>query len=286
MAEAGHWDRLLRFILNGCRGLDPIRFGQPGSYCEFPMNKFVECLKSDQPQYGLWSALCSANAAELCAGAGFDWMLFDAEHSPVELAEIISLLRAANGSASALAVRVPWNDMVMIKRVLDLGAQTLFVPFVQNADEAQAAVSACRYPPNGVRGVAGSTRATRYGRDGGYHANANANTCLIVQVETVEAVGRLEEIASVDGVNGVFIGPGDLSASMGHLGKPDHPEVQKILRDCADRLNALGVPGGIMAGDVEKSRRYAEMGYRFIAAGVDTALLTTATDALIAELRS
>lgn len=249
------------------------------------MSGFKSRLQLDQTLFGLWSTLSSPNVAELIAGAGFDWLLFDAEHAPIEIADLVSLLRAAQGSRSSLAVRIPWNDPVSIKRALDLGVQILFVPFVQNAAEARAAVQACRYPPNGRRGVAGATRASGYGRDQNYIEQANDGVCLIVQVETLDAIDRLEEISAVEGVSGVFIGPSDLSASMGYPGRADHPDVQAILQHSAEQLNRLGMPAGILAPDDATARRYAEWGYRFVAAGVDASLLVRATDDLLKGLR-
>lgn len=241
-------------------------------------------LEAGDTLFGLWSTLSSPNVAELLGGAGFDWILFDAEHAPIELSELVHLLRAARGSSAHLAVRVPWNDPVLIKRVLDLGVQTLFVHFVQNAEEAAAAVAACRYPPAGRRGVAGATRASDYGRDKSYLKQADMGLSIIVQIETLEALDNLERIAAVDGVDGVFVGPSDLSASMGHLGAPAHPEVQAKLKACAECLIALGKPAGILATDAKTARKYANWGYRFIAAGVDATLLVRATDQLFEEL--
>ncbi|MEH6633637.1 MAG: HpcH/HpaI aldolase/citrate lyase family protein [Halopseudomonas aestusnigri] len=248
------------------------------------MTNFKSRLQLDQTLYGLWSTLSSPNVAELIGGAGFDWLLFDSEHAPIELADLVSLLRAADRSPSALAVRISWNDEVLIKRVLDLGVQNLFIPFVENADEAQKAVQATRYPPNGKRGLAGATRASSYGRNRNYIEQASENICLIGQIETPEAVENIAEIAAVDGLDGVFIGPSDLSASMGYPGRADHPEVQGMIRNCAEQLNQLGKPAGILAPDELVARRYAKWGYRFIAAGVDASLLVRATDNLLKEL--
>ena len=250
------------------------------------MRDFKSRLQEPRTLFGLWSTLSSPNVAELLGGADFDWILFDAEHSPIELSELVHLLRAAQGSSSSLAVRIPWNDPVLIKRVLDLGVETLLIPFVQNAAEAQAAVSACRYPPRGRRGVAGATRASGYGRNKSYLHEADAALTLIVQVETPEAVGNMEDIAAVDGVDAIFVGPSDLSASMGYLGQPEHQNVQDVLKSCADRLAAIGTPGGILATDVPSAKRYADWGYSFVAAGLDAVLLARAADSLLEDLRA
>lgn len=250
------------------------------------MSNFKARLETGNTLFGLWSTLSSSNVAEILGGAGFDWLLFDAEHSPIELSELVHLLRAAQGSSASLAVRVPWNDPVLIKRALDLGVETLLIPFVQNAEEAKAAVTACRYPPAGRRGVAGATRASAYGRNKSYARNAEKNLSIVVQVETQEALENLEAIASVGGIDGVFLGPSDLSASMGFLGEPAHPDVQRKLHWCVDCLLELGKPAGILAADAEAAKRYATWGYRFIAAGVDAIMLVRAADQLLKDLRS
>ena len=246
-------------------------------------NPFKKALSEGRRQVGLWSTLSSPISAEVIAGAGFDWLLFDSEHSPVDVPRLGDILRAAQGASHA-AVRVPWNDPVMIKRALDIGAQTIFAPFVQSAAEAKAAVRACRYPPDGIRGVAGATRACGYGRTTEYLHRANDEICVIVQVETREALSQVEEIAAVPGVDGVFIGPSDLSASFGHLGAPTHPEMQKVLEDAAKALQGLGVPAGILAGTAEQANLFLDWGYNFVAAGVDTTLLVRALDGLRAAV--
>lgn len=249
-------------------------------------NKFKAAIGEGRVQLGIWSSLCSPAVAELLGQSAFDWVLFDAEHSPVEISGLLPLLQAAgNGPASAV-VRPPWNDTVLIKRVLDLGAQTILLPFVQNREEAQAAVASVRYPPHGRRGVAGTTRASGYGRVSGYHAGAADEICTLVQVETSEALENLEAIASVEGIDGVFVGPADLSASLGHLGQPRHPEVQAEIRRAAEVIRAAGKAPGILATSVEDSRRYLDWGYVFVACGVDVGLLVTAVDTLASEVRA
>jgi len=247
-------------------------------------NSFKTALKEGRSQIGLWSSLCSSVATEIAAHAGFDWILFDAEHSPVEIADLYPLLQAVGQGNSHAAVRIAWNDKVLIKRVLDIGAQTVMVPYVQNADEARAAAAAVEYPPKGVRGVAGGTRASRYGRDKSYLTTARDGICLIAQVETAEALAKLEEIAGVEGIDAVFIGPSDLAASMGHIGQAAHPEVQAALKDGVERLKAMGVPAGILATKTEDAQRYRDWGYAFVAAAVDTGLLSGAMDKLVADM--
>jgi 4-hydroxy-2-oxoheptanedioate aldolase len=249
-----------------------------------PQNRFKARLLAGETQWGLWSSLASPVAAEALSLVGFDWMLFDTEHSPVEVAGLQPILQAAaTGTASAVA-RPAWNDKVLIKKLLDIGVQTVLVPFIETPEEALAAVRATRYPPEGIRGVAGSTRASRYGMVPDYLAKANAEICVLVQIETAQALARLEEIAAVDGVDGVFIGPSDLSASMGHLGNPGHPDVQEAIRIAAGRITATGKVPGILATKAEDAMRYRDWGYRFVAAAVDVGLMMGAARALHARV--
>ncbi|GAB4362654.1 MAG: 4-hydroxy-2-oxoheptanedioate aldolase [Oricola sp.] len=249
-------------------------------------NGFKDAIAAGRVQIGLWSSMCSMVATEIAASAGFDWLLFDAEHSPVEIADLYPLLQAAAGGGTHAAIRIAWNDRVLIKRALDIGARTILVPFVQNADEARQAALAASYPPHGVRGVAGSTRASRYGRDKTYLHTARDGICLIVQVETAEALQNLETIAAVEGVDAVFIGPSDLAASMGHIGNPGHEDVQRALKDAVERLKRIGMPAGILAVTEADSKRYLDWGYVFVAAGVDTALFAKSVDALVSAMKS
>lgn len=250
---------------------------------KLPENRFKRALAEGKQQIGLWSSLANPHSAEIIAGSGYDWLLFDTEHTPIEVAGLVEILRAAH-AATHSAVRVMWNDPVMIKRVLDVGAQTLFVPFVETAAEAGMAVQACQYPPSGIRGVAGATRASGYGRVADYHASAGRELCVVVQIETKSAVDHLEEIAAVPGVDAVFIGPSDLSASFGFLGRSQAPQMQAILQSCAKRLQVVGARSGILAGSAEQALQYFDYGYDFVAAGVDTALLARATDALLCSV--
>ncbi|WP_158967201.1 HpcH/HpaI aldolase family protein [Chachezhania sediminis] len=250
-----------------------------------PKNAFKAKLLAGELQWGLWSTLCSPVAAEALSLTGYDWMLYDTEHSPVEIASLQPLLQAgAVGTASAVA-RPAWNDKVLIKKILDIGVQTVLVPFVETPEEAAAAVAATRYPPHGIRGVAGSTRASRYGMAPDYLKTANDQICVLVQIETGQAMSRLEEIASVEGVDGVFIGPSDLSASLGHLGAPGAEPVQQAIRTAAERITAAGKAPGILTTNAADALRYRDWGYKFIAAGVDTGLLTGAARGLLGQLQ-
>lgn len=249
-------------------------------------NAFKHAIAAGQLQIGLWSSLCSNIAAEIIADSGFDWILLDSEHSPNEIPGLLSQLQAvARGTATPI-VRPAWNDAVLAKRCLDIGAQTLLFPYVQNAEEARRAVAATRYPPQGIRGVAVATRAGRYGRVPGYLTKANDEICVLVQVETRVALSELEAIAKVEGVDGVFIGPSDLAASLGHLGNPQAPEVQKAIEEAVSRLKALGKPAGILTANEEEARRYIDWGFLFVAVGADVGLLARNADALAKKFKS
>jgi 4-hydroxy-2-oxoheptanedioate aldolase len=243
-------------------------------------NTFKQALQQRQRQIGLWSSLCSNLVAEIIAHSGFDWIVLDTEHSPNELPDLVGQLQAMGVGTAAPVVRAAWNDTVLIKRILDVGAQSILLPYVQTADEARRAVAAVRYPPRGVRGVAGASRASNFGRVRDYLKLADEQICLIVQVETRSALEQLEAIAAVDGVDGVFIGPSDLAASLGHLGEPQHPDTQQALRQAGEQLTRLGKAAGILAMAEADARRYMEWGYSFVAVGMDTVLLTRAADAL------
>jgi 4-hydroxy-2-oxoheptanedioate aldolase len=247
---------------------------------ELPKNAFKAAIAAGQLQIGIWSSLASHIGAEILSDSGFDWILLDTEHSPNEVADLVTQLQAVQRGTAAPIVRPAWNDLVLIKRVLDLGPQTILVPYVQTRDEAVAAVAAAHYPPKGVRGVAGGARASRYGRVTDYLKKADTEICVLVQVETRASLENLEEIASVAGVDGVFIGPSDLSASFGVIGQPGHPEVQAAIRDAAARIRKVGKAPGILTTSEEEARRYIEWGFLFVAVGVDTNLLVRGADAL------
>lgn len=253
---------------------------------ELQRNAFKHALAAGKLQIGLWSSLCSNVAAEIIADSGFDWILLDTEHSPNEIPGLLSQLQAIGRAGTATPiVRPAWNDAVLAKRALDIGAQTLLFPYVQNAEEARRAVASTRYPPNGIRGVATAARASRYGRTPGYLTQANSEMCVLVQVETRPALDQIEAIAKVDGVDGVFIGPSDLAASLGHLGNPQHADVQAAIKDAVTRLKALGKPAGILTGNEEEARRYMDWGYLFVAVGADVGLLARNADALAKKFK-
>ena len=252
---------------------------------DLPVNPFKHALAAGRPQIGLWATLSSHVTVELVAGAGFDWILIDMEHSPNDLESLVPQLQAAEPYPTHAVVRVPWNDTVAIKRVLDVGAQSVLVPMVNTAEEARAAVAAMRYPPRGVRGVGGTTRATRWGRIRGYARHAERELCVLVQVETPQALDNIEAIAAVDGVDGIFVGPGDLHATFGHVGERHHPDVWPRIEDAVRRIRAAGRAPGFLTGDEADSRRILELGGLFVAVGNDASLLATAADALAARFR-
>ncbi|HEY4141278.1 MAG TPA: aldolase/citrate lyase family protein, partial [Pseudolabrys sp.] len=230
-------------------------------------NLFKHNLAAGKLQIGLWSSLCSNIAAEIIGDSGFDWILLDTEHSPNEIPDLVGQLQGMQASPTTPIIRPAWNDAVLIKRALDIGAQSLLLPYVQNVEEAKAAVAATRYPPHGIRGVSVAARASRYGRTPGYLGKANDEICVLVQVETRAALDQLEAIAAVEGVDGVFIGPSDLAASLGHLGNPQHAEAQKAMKDAVERLTKVGKPAGMLTGNEEEAKRYIDWGYKFVAVG-------------------
>jgi 4-hydroxy-2-oxoheptanedioate aldolase len=248
---------------------------------DFPVNQFKQRLLAGEQQVGLWSSLSSAAATEILADSGFDWILIDTEHAPNETPMVAEQLRAASMGRASPVVRPAWNDAVILKRLLDVGVQTLLVPFIQNADEAARAVAATRYPPRGMRGVASVHRANRYGRVSDYFKRADDEMCVLVQLETRPAVEALEEIAAVDGVDGVFIGPSDLAASLGHLGNNAHPEVRETIERACTRAQAIGKAIGILAPIESDARAYLDMGFAFVAVGSDVVVLRKGCDALV-----
>lgn len=249
-----------------------------------PVNRFKARLGKQQ-QIGFFATMGSAGLTELLAGCGFDWVLVDTEHSPVELPDVIEHMRAIHGAGLPALVRPAWNDRVTIKRLLDQGAQTLLIPYVENAAEAAEAVASIRFPPHGARGVSGSSRSSNYGLDGDYFARAEAELCLIVQIESLNALSQIEAIAGVDGVDAVFIGPSDLAASMGHIGNAQHPDVQAAIDDGFRRLKAMGKPRGYLTGNEQEFHRRMADGIDFISFATDAVFIRNATTALVKRLK-
>lgn len=237
-------------------------------------------------QIGLWSGLSSNVTVELLANAGFDWLLLDTEHSPNELPMVHSQLQAIAQGPTHPIVRPVWNDTVNLKRYLDVGVQTLLIPFVQNAEEAASAVAATRYPPRGVRGYSAAARASDYGRIKDYATRCEDELCVIVQVETPEAMANIAAIAAVDGVDAIFIGPGDLSAAMGHIGNLKHPDVVAAIDAGIRAIQAGGKAAGVLCGDEALARHYIEAGVDFIAVGSDIGVLARGAEALAARFKT
>jgi 4-hydroxy-2-oxoheptanedioate aldolase len=252
---------------------------------ELPQNSFKRALKAGTPQIGLWSSLSSSYTVEVIAGAGFDWILLDTEHSPADIENLLTQLQAAAPYPTHAVVRVPWNDMVTMKRVLDIGAQSLLVPYVCTAEEARSAVSYTRYPPAGVRGVAGTTRATRFGRVKDYAKRAHEEICVLVQVETEAALGSIEAICAVEGVDGVFIGPADLHASLGYTGEIANPQVKPRIDEAIRRIRKCGKAPGILTPNEADARHWLDCGALFVAVGADVGILARGAEALAAKFR-
>ena len=258
-----------------------------------PVNRVKAAIAAGQPQIGLWLGLANAYTAEICAGAGFDWLLLDAEHSPNDTRSLLAQLQALAAYPDSHAIaRVPMGHgevgEMLIKQYLDLGVQTLLVPMVDTAEQAARIVRAARYPQTdgrgGIRGMGGA-RASAWGRRPHYALQANAQVCLLVQIETRQALAGLDAIAATEGVDGVFIGPTDLSASMGHIGNPGHPEVQQAIADAVARIRRAGKAAGILTPDEALARKYLELGCTFVAVGLDTQLLVRSTSALAARFK-
>ena len=264
-----------------------------------PKNLFKQAMAQRQAQLGLWLGLADAYSAEILAGTGYDWLLVDGEHAPNDLRSILHQLQAIASATSAISalpagataphpvVRVPVGDTSLIKQVLDLGAQTVLVPMVDTPEQAQQLVRATRYAPEGVRGMGSAlARSSRWQAYPNYVHEANAQVCLLVQAETAEAMGHLDAIAATPGVDGVFIGPADLSASMGHPGNPGHPDVQAAIHDGIRRILGAGKAPGILATTEAQARTWLAAGALFVAVGVDTMLLASAATDLLARFRA
>ena len=252
------------------------------------MNPFQTLLanRAHRVPIGTWVMSASPIVAEAIGHAGFDWAVLDMEHTPLDLMDLVHLMQAVGNTPLVPLVRVPWNDTVNVKRVLDAGAHSLLFPFIQNAEEAHKAVAATRYPPEGVRGMAGMSRASRFGTVPDFFKQANANVCAVLQMETPESISQLEAIAAVPGVGGLFVGPGDLSGAMGHVGNLTHPEVLDLMANAAQRAHKLGMPIGTVGGTPEVVAKYRAIGYDFVAVASDLGLLMRAAQAAAQALRA
>jgi len=254
---------------------------------ELEKNKFKEALHNNETMWGLWLGIVNPNCAEICALAGFDWLLIDAEHAPFELSDIQSHLQALSAYDVSAVVRVDEGRTSLIKRVLDIGAQTLLVPMVDTAEQARKLVLDVNYPPVGHRGMGTAlTRAAKWNHTVDYSKKSNEQVCLLVQVETIEAMTNIEQICSVDGIDGVFIGAVDLSASMGHVGNPNHPEVIAVINHAIDVIKKSGKAIGFLSVNVDIARNYVDKGVNFMAVGVDTLLLSNAAQDLANNVKN
>jgi 4-hydroxy-2-oxoheptanedioate aldolase len=254
---------------------------------DIKQNTFKAALqRGERAQIGLWLGLADPICAEICAGAGFDWVLIDGEHAPNDVRSILSQLQAVAPYPVHPIVRPVSGDVQLIKQLLDIGAQTLLVPMVESAEQAKLLVAAMRYPPAGIRGVgAALARASQWNRVTNYLHEANGQMCLLVQVETRAGLDNLDAIAAVEGVDGVFIGPSDLSAALGYLGKPGHPDVQKAIEDAIGRIRTAGRAAGILTTDEAQARSYLSQGCTFVAVGLDGNLLMRASQELAGKFK-
>ncbi|CAN5705891.1 4-hydroxy-2-oxoheptanedioate aldolase [soil metagenome] len=250
---------------------------------DLPINHFKKAIASvgASAQIGLWLGLADPYAAEVSAGAGFDWLLIDGEHAPNDVRSLLGQLQVIAPYPVHPVLRPPTGDVALIKQYLDIGAQTLLIPMIETAAQAELMVKAMRYPPEGIRGVgAALARASRFNRVPGYLNAANAQMCLLVQVESKTGLDNIAEIAAVDGVDGVFIGPADLSAALGHLGNPMHADVVSAIGGAVDAILAAGKAPGILMADEKMARMWIERGCRFVAVGTDVTVLVRGTTAL------
>jgi 4-hydroxy-2-oxoheptanedioate aldolase len=251
------------------------------------VNSFKAALLEGRRQLGLWCTLTSPFATEVVAGSGYDWLLLDTEHSPGDPLTVLPQLQVIAGYPSvAPVVRPAANDPVLIKRFLDAGAQTLLIPYVQSAAEAEAAVRATRYPPHGIRGVSALTRATRFGRVPGYFDKADGELCVILQIETQEALDKLEDIAAVPGVDALFVGPADLAASLGYGTNQGHSDMRATVIQTIERIKATGKPAGLLTGDAVLQDMAVTAGIDFLAIGVDAGVLARSSEKALQDFRT
>jgi len=249
-----------------------------------PENKFKSALKSGKKQYGFWLGLCNPLSAELCAYAGYDWLLIDAEHAPNDLQSIMAQLQAIQGTPSQPVVRLAEDHSTRIKQALDVGAQSLLIPMVETATQAREIVQSMQYPPRGIRGVGTAlARAALWNRIEHYFDDVEDQLCLIIQIESTKGLDNLDEILAVDGVDAIFIGPADLAASMGHLGNALHDQVQTAIDSAIHKINAAGKAVGTLAVDKSTAQRYESMGVQFLALGVDTLALAGSARSTLAD---
>jgi 4-hydroxy-2-oxoheptanedioate aldolase len=242
-----------------------------------PVNAFKAGLRGSTPQVGLWVGLADSVCVEIAAGSGYDWLLLDGEHSPFDLASTLIALQVIAAYPTHPIVRVREASPALLKKVLDIGAQSVLVPAVESAEQARLMIQSVRYPPAGIRGVGtGLARAARWNRRTDYFARADAEMCVIAQIETRRGLDALDDIVQVEGLDAIFIGPSDLAASLGHLGNPGHPDVQAVIADAIRRVRAAGLGCGSLTADPATAQRYVSLGCNFVGVGSDTVLLESA----------
>ena len=247
-------------------------------------NHFKKSIQAGERQLGAFMALADPVSAELMATTGFDWLLIDGEHGPNDIKSMLAQLQALAAYPVSPVVRMQDHDVANIKRVLDVGGQTLLIPMVESAEQAKQLVQAVQYPPKGIRGMGGGlTRATRWGSIADYLEKADDNICLILQLESPEGIAELDAITNIDGVDAIFIGPADLAAAMGYIGQPGHPEVRQVVEDSIQRIQTLGKPVGVYCGDPKQVKVYQSMGASFFLIGADTMLLRSAASTLVSQ---
>ncbi len=232
-------------------------------------NLFRQRILAAEKQIGFWSGMSSPISVELAGMGGFDWILLDGEHAPTDIPVFVQLLQALQGTSSAIVGRPSANDAVQIKQMLDIGFYNLLIPFIESGEEAARAVAATRYPPQGIRGVSMMSRSNRYGNVPDYFTTINDNICVLLQIESEAGIAAVDDIAATEGVDGIFIGPSDLAAALGHLGNPGHPVVQDAIRHLYTRARAHGKAVGTLAPVRDHAKRYLEMGMHFVAVGTD-----------------
>lgn len=248
-------------------------------------NRFKQAIAAKEQQAGIWLSLASGYCTDIVADVGFDWALIDMEHSPNDVRSVLHQLQALEVGNTTAIVRPAWNDPVLVKRLLDIGAPGLLFPMIQSPEEARAAVAATRYPPDGIRGVSMGMRGSRFARSKDYFERIAEELCVLVQVETKTALEQVEEIAAVDGVDGVFFGPADIAASLGQIGNILDENLWQIIEDAAEKVHALGKPTGTLIGNPERVRKCFNAGFSFVAAGTDVSLLARGAEALLASTK-
>ena len=249
-------------------------------------NPFTHAIAKGEKQIGLWVSLSSPFCAEVVAPAGYDWALLDMEHTPNDYFNVLGQLQAFSASPTTAIVRPEWNDPVIVKRLLDLGAEGLLFPMIQTVEEAEKAVASTRYPPHGIRGVSGATRATKFGRVTDYISRVSEETTVILQIETAAAIERAQEIASVDGVDGIFFGPADIAADIGLVGQPMHEDVWALIKPAAKALMDNGVAVGTLVMDTDFAAELLNDGFTFVACASDSSMLAKASDAALASVKA